>query len=297
MINAITILTGFISLGLGIVGIFLPGLPSTPFLLITVFCFAKGSPRLHNWLCSTNLYKQHVSRFIIDRSMTVKTKLCILVPATAMIVVALIFSPWWQLRIFLSFLLLLKYIYFCVCIPTIAREPSEKTYHAKTIPLKEINTMQNRMKTHQLSNEQIDNILRTQSIGVIATINGNDYPYAVPVHFVLHEDKLYIHGLPKGQKIENIRSNCKVCFTVYDMKKLIMDEFGKACDTNTEYESVVVLGTATVVEDIAVKQMALDAVVCKYTPHLSNQKLPDNMIKGTCVIEIKIENCTGKYYI
>lgn len=156
--------------------------------------------------------------------------------------------------------------------------------------------MQNRMKTHQLSNEQIENMLSDQLVGVISTINESGYPYAVPVHFVVNEDKLYIHGLPKGQKVENIRSNSKVCFTVYDMKKLIMDELGKACDTNTEYESVVILGTAMLVEDITVKQMALDAVVCKYTPNLSNQKLPDNMIKGTCVIEIIIENCTGKYY-
>lgn len=152
--------------------------------------------------------------------------------------------------------------------------------------------MQNRMKTHQLSKEQIENMLREQSVGVIATINENGYPYA----FVIHQDKLYIHGLPKGQKVANILSNSKVCFTVYDMKQLIMDELGNACDTNTEYESVVVMGTATVVEDITVKQLALDAVVCKYTPHLSNQRLPDNMIKGTCVIEIIIENCTGKYY-
>ena len=156
--------------------------------------------------------------------------------------------------------------------------------------------MQNRMKMHQLSKEQIENILRNQPVGVIATIDKSGYPYAVPVHFVIHEDKLYIHGLPKGQKVENILSNSKVCFTVYDMKKLIMDDSEKACDTNTEYESVVVMGTAIVVEDIRIKEIALDAVVCKYTPHLSNQKLPDNMINGTCVIEIISEICTGKYY-
>ena len=127
IINVITIVMGFISLGLGITGIFLPGLPSTPFMLITVFCFSKGSPRLNNWLCNTKLYKQHLSKFIVNRMMTMKMKVCILIPATAMIAVALIFSPWWQLRIFLSFLLLLKYIYFCVCIPTIAREPKDET--------------------------------------------------------------------------------------------------------------------------------------------------------------------------
>ncbi|MEP2718029.1 YbaN family protein [Pseudophaeobacter sp.] len=43
---------GFAALGLAIIGVILPLLPTVPFLLLAAFCFAKSSERMHNWLIS-----------------------------------------------------------------------------------------------------------------------------------------------------------------------------------------------------------------------------------------------------
>ena len=50
------IFLGILSLALGFVGIFLPVLPTTPFVLLAAYCFSKGSPRLHAWILASPLF-------------------------------------------------------------------------------------------------------------------------------------------------------------------------------------------------------------------------------------------------
>lgn len=49
-------LAGLLSLGLGIIGIFLPVLPTTPLVLLAAFCFGKGSPVLRRWILAHRLF-------------------------------------------------------------------------------------------------------------------------------------------------------------------------------------------------------------------------------------------------
>lgn len=69
------IILGFLCLGLGTAGIVLPVLPTVPFFMATVFCFAKSSKRLHDWFVETKLYKKHLDSFVKQRAMIMRTKI------------------------------------------------------------------------------------------------------------------------------------------------------------------------------------------------------------------------------
>lgn len=114
----IWIIMGFLFLGAGVLGVFLPLLPTTPFLLVTVFCFAKGSKRLHTWLLSTALYQNHVKQFNENRSMTLKAKIIILAFASSMLAAGFYFSNNLYARITIIMLIGIKYYVFIFKIKT-----------------------------------------------------------------------------------------------------------------------------------------------------------------------------------
>ena len=115
----IWLLAGFLAMGIGAVGVALPVLPTTPFLLLASFCLAKGSDRFHRWFTGTKLYKRHLESFVENRSMTLKTKFSLLIPASCMLVLALLAMPNIYGRLFIVFLIIFKYVYFFTRIKTV----------------------------------------------------------------------------------------------------------------------------------------------------------------------------------
>ena len=75
----IYLIIGFLSLALAIIGVVLPLLPTTPFLLLSIACFSRSSKRFEDWLYHTKLYQAYVADFRETKSIARERKKKIIV--------------------------------------------------------------------------------------------------------------------------------------------------------------------------------------------------------------------------
>ncbi|HEX4951614.1 MAG TPA: YbaN family protein [Blastocatellia bacterium] len=90
--------SGFLCIALGVAGIPLPLLPTTPFLLLAAFCFARGSERWHRWLLTHPTLSPYILAFRDKRGLTRGQKLRIAGVVTLTLLVTGAFAPFWQAR-------------------------------------------------------------------------------------------------------------------------------------------------------------------------------------------------------
>lgn len=82
---------GLLATAAGFVGVFLPVIPTVPFLLLAAFCFAKGSEKLNIWLKNTDIYKENIDDLASGRGMTREAKIRVMATMTVIMVVAAFF--------------------------------------------------------------------------------------------------------------------------------------------------------------------------------------------------------------
>jgi uncharacterized membrane protein YbaN (DUF454 family) len=79
MIKLLLIVMGSVFLGLGFLGIFTPGLPTTPFLLLAAGCYVRSSDRLYSWLLRHKLFGKYIHNFRETRSIPLRSKIISLI--------------------------------------------------------------------------------------------------------------------------------------------------------------------------------------------------------------------------
>ncbi len=122
--RALFIFLGTLFMGLGILGIVLPLLPTTPMLLLTAYFYAKGSKRFHDWFTRTWLYNKYLKNFAEEKAMTRAGKWKLMILVDLMILPTFIFAPHLWMRIMILVIVAMKYLYFFTVVKT---KPNEKT--------------------------------------------------------------------------------------------------------------------------------------------------------------------------
>lgn len=133
-------------------------------------------------------------------------------------------------------------------------------------------------------------ILHRNTAGVLAVSGDDDYPYAVPLSYVYHEDKLYFHCAKSGHKLDGIARNEKVSFCVVDQDAVVPEEY------TTYFRSVILFGRARVLANEGEKRSALEILAAKYSPDHKEGRTQEieKQLAHVCLVEIEIESISGK---
>ena len=143
----------------------------------------------------------------------------------------------------------------------------------------------------QLSDADCLAVLQAAKRGVLAVHGDDGYPYAVPLNFVFDPAAriLYFHMAVAGHKLDAIKRDSKVCFTVMDDGYKVEDDWA------WYVRSVVVFGEAKVVKDDAMRDRWLRALAAKYFP--PTEDVEEDMRRNApraLVVAVTVEHISGK---
>ena len=145
------------------------------------------------------------------------------------------------------------------------------------------------MRRDRLSSEKdARQILKTGQYGVLSTVSFDGTPYGVPLNYYYDEEEnaVFFHCATRGQKLDNIAENSRVCFTVVTRADI------DAPQLTTYDESAAVFGIASLVSSDSEKRDRLRALCRALTPSVSADSC--SSLPHTSIVRISIESLSGK---
>ena len=138
------------------------------------------------------------------------------------------------------------------------------------------------MKPRELSEEECRALLLSARYGRLG-LSRDDQPYVVPMSFVYHDGKIYLHSRGRGRKVQYASENPRVCFQVDVLEK-------------GRWMSVNAFGRAELLDDIEAKQRMFDAFTAKGQGGHGGKKFSRVELERMpmTVWEIEIEEMTGR---
>jgi len=150
-----------------------------------------------------------------------------------------------------------------------------------------------RQEREMKNRETIIAMLERSPVGRIATVNQKGIPIIKPVNFLYLDGKIYLHSSTKGEKIRDIQRGSPVCFEVDEPIAYVIAS-KSACQASYYYRSIIIKGEATFVKNRDKKIKILERMMEKYQPEGGYGEFGEEVISKTTVIEIVVEEITGK---
>lgn len=147
-----------------------------------------------------------------------------------------------------------------------------------------------RRKDRKLELDEVKKILLENTYGVLSLINAdNGYPYGVPISYSYLDNEIYIHSALQGLKVDSIKQDNRVCFTVIGNTEVLPDKF------STNYESAIIFGKIIELTEED-KTKALFELIKKYSTNflVEGKEYIERAGRATKVYKIEIEHMSGK---
>ena len=142
--------------------------------------------------------------------------------------------------------------------------------------------------------EELSDVINSGLVAQVAFVQNNE-PYIVTMNYGSSVDgtkiKLFFHSAGEGRKIDCIKENPNVCFTIAVCDPLIEGE--KACDYSMKFRSVVGYGKMRIIEDENEKIFGLNRIMNHYT-RVDSWDYNKDMLKNTTLICLDVESLSGK---
>lgn len=148
-----------------------------------------------------------------------------------------------------------------------------------------------RRKRQLLSKQVSIDVSARGTVGILALLGDNGYPYTVPISYVYDDFKIYFHGAKAGHKIDAIKKCSKASFCVIDQDNIVPEEY------TTYFRSVIVFGKIRILDDEKEIKAAIEKLAIKYYPkdsETNREKTINKEWKPLCMMEFSIEHLTGK---
>lgn len=126
--------------------------------------------------------------------------------------------------------------------------------------------------------------------GVLALIDADGEPYAVPLSYAYRDGKFYFHSALSGHKVDAVEHCARASFCIVDRDEVVPSHY------NTHYRSVIAFGEIRILTADAERLEALRLIGDRYYPDHEEalQQEIGKFFDKACVMEMTVERITGK---